>query len=143
MPHPVSLGKTEIEHEIAWGLSFDMISESGISEDGEDIISKFPHRIRTLDSKCVFPKKKVKTKVYWSILERYVYGQKSRSPSQFNVWPVQKPAQANGRFPMISMHFSARHSLKDPKVRRFLALPTSAEQNRANFSASVNRDVCS
>lgn len=98
MPHPVSLGKTQIEHKIALGLSFYMISESGISEDGEEIISKFPHRMRTLDSKFVFPKRKVKVNVYLSLLEGYVYGQKSRSPSQFNVWPVQKPAQANGRF---------------------------------------------
>lgn len=44
---------------------------------------------------------------------------------------------------MTLVHFSARHPPTDPKVRSFLALPSSAEQDRANFSASVNRDVCS
>lgn len=56
---------------------------------------------------------------------------------------VQKPAEANGSFPLTSVHFRARHAPKDPKVRSFLALPSSAEEDRVNFSASVNRDVCS
>jgi len=31
-----------------------------------------PLRIRTLDSKVIFPKKKAEANVYWSILEMYM-----------------------------------------------------------------------
>lgn len=58
--------------KIARGPSFNMISRSGNSADGEDISTKSPHRIRTLDSKAVFSKIKFKANVYWSILEMYV-----------------------------------------------------------------------
>lgn len=42
---------------------------------------------------------------------------------------------------MTSVYFAAGHSPKNPKVRSFLVLLLSAETDKVNFSASVNRDV--
>lgn len=42
---------------------------------------------------------------------------------------------------MTSVYFAAVHSPKNPKVRNFLVLLLSAETDKVNFSASVNRDV--
>lgn len=53
----------------------------------------------------------------------------------------QKTAETSGSFPVTSVYFAAGHSPKNPKVRSFLVLLLSAETDKVNFSASVNRDV--